>query len=96
MVTKLPFTVMALGVDSNEGDVMPPYTLAKGLMIDTKKCLKALKEVVKPWPPLHVSKGRCACAQLEGNPGLVHGEHPEGLAQGGMAPKQPCCDTLDL
>ena len=31
MVTKLPFTVMALGVDCNEGDVIPPQHPCQGI-----------------------------------------------------------------
>jgi len=81
MGTKFPTTVMVPGVVSNEGDVMPPHNFAKGLMIDTKKYLEVLKEVGKPWTPLCFSRGWCAPAQLKDDPGLAHGDPPEGLAQ---------------
>jgi len=76
MVTKLPFTVMALGVDCSEGDVMPPLHPYKGTDDRHKK--------VSEGP----EGGRCACVQLEGDPGLVHGEPPEALTQGGLPPPQ--------
>ena len=92
MGTKFPATLMVMGVVSNDGDVMPPHTFAKRLMIDT---YKHLKEVVKPWTSLHVTTGLCASEQLEGGPGLVHGEPPEGLAQGDLPPSSPECNALD-
>ena len=39
---------MVLGMYSHKGNVMHSQNFGKVMTIDTKKCLKALKEVVKP------------------------------------------------
>jgi hypothetical protein len=49
MSIKFPFTVMVLGVVSNEGDVMPPHFFPKGLKINMDEYIRVLEEVVKPW-----------------------------------------------
>ncbi len=49
MATKFPSTVMVLGVVSNEGYVMPPHFVGKGLKVNAKECMKVLPDVVKLW-----------------------------------------------
>ncbi len=49
MATRFPANVMVLGIVSNEGDVMPPHIIPKGLRVNTEEYLDVIKTVVKPW-----------------------------------------------
>ena len=50
-VMKINFlaTVMAFGVVSSEGHIMPPHVFEVGLKVNTKEYLDVLKSVVIPW-----------------------------------------------
>ena len=48
MHTKFPVTVMALGVVSNEGHVMPPHFFLQGLRVNSAAYIDVLGTVVKP------------------------------------------------
>ena len=47
--TKFPATVMAFGVVSSEGHIMPPHIFEVGLKVNTKVYLDVLKSVVILW-----------------------------------------------
>ena len=49
MKTKFLATVMAFGVVSSEGHIMPPHIFEVGLKVNTKVYLDDLKSVVIPW-----------------------------------------------
>ena len=49
MKTKFPATVMAFGVVSSEGHIMPPHIFEVGLKVNTKVYLDVLKSVVITW-----------------------------------------------
>ena len=49
MKTKIPVTVMAFGVVSSEGHIMPPHFFEVGMKVNTKVYLDVLKSVVIPW-----------------------------------------------
>ena len=49
MKTKLPVTVMAIGVVSSEGHCMPPHIFEAGLKVNTEVYLKVMEETVLPW-----------------------------------------------
>ena len=49
MKTKFPTTVMAFGVVSSEGHIMPHHIFEVGLKVNTKMYLDVLKSVVIPW-----------------------------------------------
>ena len=49
MKTKFPATVMAFGVVSSEGHIMPPHIFEFDLKVNTKVYLDVLKSVVIPW-----------------------------------------------
>ena len=49
MKTKLPVTVMAIGVVSSEGHCMPPHIFEAGLEVNTEVYLKVMEETVLPW-----------------------------------------------
>ena len=49
MKTKFPARVMAFGVVSSEGHIMPPHIFKVGLKVNTKVYLDVLKSVVIPW-----------------------------------------------
>ena len=49
MHTKVPATVMVLGVVSNEGPVMPPHFFRQGLRVNATTYIEVLEAVVKPW-----------------------------------------------
>ena len=55
--TKFPATVMAFGVVSSEGHIMPPHIFEAGLNVSTKVYLDVLKSVVIPWCN-QVARGR--------------------------------------
>ncbi len=72
-----------------------PSTLIRPLKINVKKLMEVLEEAIEPWmvgfaaghhhvfqQDVHPS------SQGHGNPGLVPGEPPGALAQGGLAPQQ--------
>ena len=49
MKTKFPATVMAFGVVSSEGHVIPPHIFEVGLKVNTKVYLDVVNSVVIPW-----------------------------------------------
>ena len=49
MKTKFPATVMAFGVVSGKGHIMPPHIFEVRLKVNTKVYLDVLKSVVIPW-----------------------------------------------
>ena len=79
MKTKFPATVMAFGVNSSNGDVMPPYIFETSIRVNTEIYLHVMKTVVlfwikqvvrdRPWvwqqdsAPSHVSN--CSLTWLE-------------------------------
>jgi hypothetical protein len=46
---KTPLHGIALSIESNEGDVMPPRVFTKGLKVNTDEFINVLEIVIKPW-----------------------------------------------
>ena len=57
MHSKMPASIMILGVVSAEGDVMPPHIFQQGLRLNADGYMDVLKTVVVPWMN-RISAGR--------------------------------------
>ncbi len=95
--------MLVLAMVSNEGNIMPLHIFTLGLKNNAKEHLKARKEALKSpmicWMLLDVprySRMISACPQGHVDPGLVPGESPGALAQGGLGPQQPQLEALGL
>ena len=49
MHTKVPATVIVLGVESNERHVMPPHFSRQGFWVNAATYVEVWESVVKPW-----------------------------------------------
>ncbi|CAE1306633.1 unnamed protein product [Acanthosepion pharaonis] len=47
--TKIPSSIMVLGIISSEGDIMPLFFFQKGLRVTAEIYQEVLRSVVKPW-----------------------------------------------
>ena len=68
MKTKFAATLMAFGVVSSEGHIMPLHIFEVGLKVNTKVCLDVLKSVVTPggrWQTLGVASWLGAGPQVQ-------------------------------
>ena len=75
---KFPATVMAFGMVSSEGHIMPTHIFEVGLKVNTKVYLDVLKSVVVPlvqsggrWKTLGVAARLGAGPQVQRDPGLA-------------------------
>ena len=97
MKTRFLATVMAFGVVSSEGDIMPPRIFEVGLKVNTKMYLDMMKSAVNPWcnQTLGVVAGLGAGPQVERDPGLASEGVLRLFTLLSLAPSSPDLNPLD-